>query len=270
MRALPRAWRLAARVACRAALALCLLVRPAAADPRSDFFCRMLADPDPRVRTTAALRLRELRSPDSVEPIVRAFGTETHAPTRAALVAALGAIGDPRALPTVEAASRDTSPAVRAQAARARGALRVGGPAAPRATAAAPRYRFRVGAFASTTARPEVVREHAVRCLAAALAHRPEVAPEGSAAPRLRRYVLDGNVGELAALEGAVRARVSLVVETDPGRVYLFESGGTARVTVAPDASPDARSGAEDEAVRHAVEAALAAAIDQLSSMASR
>ncbi|MBI5513595.1 MAG: hypothetical protein HY909_07485 [Deltaproteobacteria bacterium] len=239
-------------------LSLCLLAPSARGDARSDFFLRMLGDRDERVRLSAALRLAELRAADSVQGVLDALRRETHGNTRAALLGALLALGDPRGLEPARALLQDPVASVRAQAARVVAALstRRGEALAP----APARTRVAVGSFrCAEHPRSGTLQTAAREALVGALAERRDVAVVTSPEARsLRGFVLDGSIQGVARSEGAVRVTVSLVAQTFPGREYRFDV--TASSTVASALDPGA---AEVDAVRQAVRNAAGNAVDQ-------
>lgn len=77
---------------------------------------RVLEDPDPGVRETAAWACGERGERRWVPRLVEVARSDRDPLVREAAVAALGAIGDPRALPTLAAAATGDRPAVRRRA----------------------------------------------------------------------------------------------------------------------------------------------------------
>jgi hypothetical protein len=240
---------------------LWLLAMPARADARSDFFVRMLADPDLRVRLSAALRLVDLRAGDSLSGVLVALGRETHGPTRVALLTVLERLADPQGLEAARGLLGDPMPEVRTQARRTVAALtpRPGGAPAPRA-APARRTRVTVGTFrCADDPRRALLQTAARQALVDALGARDDVAVVTGTEPRVPEgFVLDGAIQGVARTDGAVRVTVSLVAQTLPGREYRFDV--TASSTVARAQDPGA---AEVDAVREAVRNAAGNALDQ-------
>jgi len=81
-----------------------------------------LADPDPAVRSNAAVRLGESKSKDAVDTIVAALN-DPEETVRVDLIRALGEIGDPKAVPAVVRSASDPLSGVRMAACQALGKL---------------------------------------------------------------------------------------------------------------------------------------------------
>ncbi len=241
------------------------------ADPRSDFFCRMLTNTDVRVRISAALRLRDIPTADSVDPLVAALQREPNATARAAILSAIAAVGEPRALPAVEHAAEDPSPAVRTQAAHALAVLRAIAPAPDdNPSLVAPRFRLAIGTFAARDRSDEALAAQALDLLTAGLRTDPSVVllePVGIVSRNpLPGYFIDGSVRASTTADGGIRVEISLVVQTDPGREFRFESIASAVVPELPrDASAATRSAARTMAMRHAITSATQHTLTQLS-----
>jgi len=246
---------------------------------RAGFFLQMLRqNPDARVRVSAALRLQELRERATVPPILQAFGNERDPTVLAAMVSALGAIGDPAALPTVQGALRHPNAAVAAQARRALPVLQAAASAPtpgnngvpPANGATAPRLLVGVGTVNNQSGvRGQQLSQVAQAALQNALQNRAEVVVHsGSAAQaqsairqrRLTGHYFDANIQSLQPRGSGVRAAVSIAVSTYPGRAYEFEASTT--VTISGGSSNSQTT--EEDAVRRAIEAAANRAIQQL------
>lgn len=248
---------------------------------RASFFLQMLRqNPDARVRLSAALRLGELREADTVEPLIQIYANERDPTVLAAIISALASIGDARALPTVQSATRHPHQAVRAQALRAMPILQ----AAARAnvgetranaspangTGGPPRFLITVGTVHNQSGvRGAQLSQIAQQAMQNALQQRPQVRLHtGSVAAaqailrreRLRGHQFDANIQSVQPRGDGVRAQVSIIVSTYPGRVYEFESSTAITITGGSANTPEAA----DDAVRRAIESAAHRAVDQL------
>ena len=87
---------------------------------------RLLRDPDPGIRMSAARHLSEVVTPALIPALAAVLATDGEPMVRAAAAAALGATGDPAALPALRRAQADSMFGVRVSANYALGAL--GGP----------------------------------------------------------------------------------------------------------------------------------------------
>jgi hypothetical protein len=275
--------RLLALVVCATAV-LVFELRPrevCAQSPRAGFFLQMLRqNPDARVRVSAALRLQELHEPDTVQPLIQIFSSEHDPAVLAAIVSAFGAIGDPRALVTVQGALHHPSRDVAAQARRAlpllQSAQNAGGNAPPSGGTTAPSggggARLLVGlgnVNNQSGVRGSQLSQVAQQALQQALQNNSSVmlhrgsAAAGQSAIRsqhLSGHFFDANIQSLQPRGNGVRASVSIAVSTYPGRVYEFES--QTAITISGGAG-DSQS-VEDDAVRRAIESAANRAIQQL------
>lgn len=251
---------------------------------RAGFFLQMLRqNPDSRVRVSAALRLQELREAATVQPIIAAFATERDATVQSAMIAALAALADPAALPTIQAALHSPNASVASQARRALPILQSAASAAgggrandsanhsatPSGTTQA-RFLVGVGTVNNQSGiRAGQLSQVAQDALRTALQGRGEVvlhagnASQGSATMRQRHlagHFFDANIQSLQPRGNGVRASVSIAVSTYPGRVYEFES--QTAITIS-GGSGDSQA-VEDDAVRRAMESATNRAIQQL------
>jgi len=89
---------------------------------------RLLRDPDPGIRVSAARHLSEIATPALIPVLATVVETDSEPMVRAAAAAALGATGDPAALPALRRAQADSMFGVRVSANYALGKL--GGPEA--------------------------------------------------------------------------------------------------------------------------------------------
>ncbi len=265
-----------------AALVLVALVfRPVTAfgqTARASFFLQMLRqNPDARVRLSAALRLGELREAETVEPMIQAFDQERDPTVQAAVLSAFSSIGDPRALPVVQAAIRNPNASVAAQARRALPVLQAAarnvatpGPATPVPTGGSARFLVGVG---SVTTQPGVSSDLAG---AAQEQLRTTLGQNGSvmlhtgnaaAAQRLMRgrplrgHFFDPVIQSVQPRGNGVRVSVSIAVSTYPGRVFEFDSQSTITIT----GGSGAGTATQADAVRRATESATNRAVNQLS-----
>lgn len=244
----------------------------ASADARTDFLVRMLSTSAQfRVRAQAALALGG-QTPETsiVNALVGALRDE-HPAVRAASASALERLKDASALPGLRAAQSDSDGSVRTAVRNAIAALtpaRVPTPApdpiVPGGTGT-PVYYVGVGVPGSQVglAPPQLrsLREHVVSQLA--LIQGVSVAPEGedrSAAAKvigsnkLVGYYVDSSVTSIEQKpDGSVRAQVSIILGTYPGRDMRAMLSGAATV-----------SGGGDGAREQAVQAAFTGALRRL------
>ena len=246
---------------------------------RASFFLQMLRqNPDARVRVSAALRLGELREAATVDPLGQIFTAERDVTVLSAIVSTLGSIGDVRALPTLQAASRHSNPAVRAQARRALPAIQAlasgggaaqGGSTAPSAGSGSARFLVGVGTVANNSGQAASLQQIARSAIESALQTHPEVVVHaGSAAQgttmmrsqHLSGHFFDANIQSVQPRGAGVRAAVSIVVTSYPGRAYEFASETAITISGGSAGSPQAT----EDAVRRAMESAANRAVNQL------
>ncbi len=257
----------------------------ASADARADYLVRLMTTSDQfRVRAQAALALARTGTDDPGVggALVRALGDE-HPAVRTAIVSSIAARAEVTALDTLRTlATRDADPGVKAAARRAATALervaRTNGgarPVSPPASTAvvtpAPSgpARFYVGVStpASTVAIGATALASARTFIVDSLAQVPgvRVAPSEETNTAARRviqrdrlvgYFLDVSVTSLEERPGgALRAAVSVIVNTYPGRDMRSILQGAATVSGA---------GSGDAARQQAIEAALTGALRRL------
>jgi hypothetical protein len=241
---------------------------------RASFLLQMLrSNPEARVRTNAALRLGELREADTVQPLVAIFATERDATVQATILATLASIGDARALPTVQSATRASSRDVAAQARRALAILQSAASAAgtstgtagqtPPTAGAAPVVLISAGRVNLQSGVAATLQTTAQRALEAALDARREVVRHAGTSSQASRTIrdrrlrgahqFDVNVQSVAPQANGVRVAVSIVVSTYPGHAYEFDASST--VTVSGGGDP--QQGAINTAMNSAVNRAL-------------
>ncbi len=257
-------------------VAMCLLVGPdggvVRADARTDFLMRMLSGSAQfRVRAQAALALGGQKpEPSIVRALVAALRDENGG-VRAASASALERLGDPSALPGLRAAMSDRDGSVRTAArnavatltsVRAPGVGATSGVPAPPGTAV---YYVGVGVPGSqvglAASALRSVREHLVSQLAQIQG--VSVAPENEdtrtaarviGAQKLAGYYVDSSITSLEQKPGgAVRAQVSIILGTYPGRDLRAMLSGAATV-----------SGGGDDAKVEAIHAAFTGAVRRL------
>lgn len=254
----------------------------AAADARSDYLLRLMGTSDQfRVRAQAALALSQAGAGDArvTEALVRALRDE-HPAVRAAAVSALQARGDASALDALRAAKSDSDRSVVAAATRAvtaleriaRAAGSTGGtgrtpPPPPPPSAGPARFYVGVATPATTASVSPAVLNSARTFIVENVGQIPgvQVAPANESNSAARRviqqrrlvgYYLDVSITSVEARPGgALRAAVSVIVNTYPGRDMRSILQGAATVS---------GSGAGDAARQQAIEAALTGALRRL------
>ncbi len=246
----------------------------AAADARSDYLTSLLAESTSfRVRAQAALSLGRVEQPGVVSALSAAL-SDRHPAVRTAAASSLERLGDPSALPALRrargerdaAARRVVLQAIRTLEAVARTRPR-SAPVPPAGRGGSARYYVGVGEPGSTAAgvNPRIIasaRSFLVNRIGAM--DGMVVAPEGesrSAAEReLRRrrltgYFIDSSIVSVEPRDGGVRAAVSVILNTYPGRDMRAILSGAATVQ---------GGGAGEEAQRQAVEGAIRGALRRL------
>lgn len=247
----------------------------AGADARADYLVRLMGSSDQfRVRAQAALALSQAGAGDPrvTEALVRALRDE-HPAVRAAAVTALQARSDATTLEALRAVKSDSDRSVAAAATRAVTALeRIARNSRPTQVEPPPSSgpaRFYVGVAtpATTAGVSPAVLSQARSFIVQNVGQIPgvQVAPadeSNSAARRViqeRRlvgYYLDVSITSVEARPGgALRAAVSVIVNTYPGRDMRSILQGAATVS---------GSGATDAARQQAIEAALTGALRRL------
>jgi hypothetical protein len=257
VRSLVRAPRLALAPA---VLGLCLsLTTVAAADARTDFLIRMLGTSAQfRVRTQAALALGGQAPASSVTQALAKALSDEHPAVRAASAASLGRLKDPAATAALRAAQSDKDSSVRQAVKTALEALGAGSGAVassssssssgtsstkPYPSSAPATYYVGVGVPGSQVglSAPALrgLRDHVVQQVTQMEGVR--IAPEnedkkaaakviGSA--KLVGYFVDSSVTKVESRpDGSVRAQVSVVIGTYPGRDIRAMLSGAATVS---------------------------------------
>ena len=252
----------AASVAFAALLSLAILAPAARADERSDYLVRLLQTSTAfRVRTQAAISLGSGLPDPAVTAALAAALRDENAAVRAAAANSLGRVGDSSVLPALRTAERDSEAAVRTAATAAIAAIQArpasggagGASAAGGSSGTTPppsgpaRYYVGIGRPNVTgTLSPAVVgsvRGMVERRLGTigGIA----VAPDGESVAAAQRelrarsltgFYLDISVTVESLPTGAIRARVSVVVQDYPGRNVRSMLSGSATATGASSA----------------------------------
>jgi hypothetical protein len=253
--------------------ALAMSGRRVHADSRTDFLVRMLASSDQfRVRTQAALALGSRPpEPAAVKALAGALKDE-HPAVRSASAGALELLKDPTALSPLRAARKDKDSSVRGAIEHAIAALETASSGAIARTAqddsaGSSTFYVAVGTPSAQAALPapalRSLRELVVKQVSELDGVRlaPENENQAAAAGVLRKtkligYYLDSAVTKIEQRpDGALRAQVSVIVGTYPGRAMRVMLSGAATVS---------GGGTSDQAKMQAVEAAFTGALRRL------
>jgi hypothetical protein len=244
------------------------------ADSRTDFLVRMLASSDQfRVRTQAALALGSRPpEPAAVKALAGALKDE-HPAVRSASAGALELLKDPTALAALRSARKDKDSSVRGAVEHAIATLETASSSAASARAAADdgssnsTFYVAVGTPSAQVGLPALalrsLRELVVKQVSELDGVRlaPENENQAAAAGVLRKtkligYYLDSAVTKIEQRpDGALRAQVSVIVGTYPGRAMRVMLSGAATVS---------GGGTSDQAKMQAVEAAFTGALRRL------
>jgi hypothetical protein len=264
---------------CVAALSLCLSVTwgvpQARADSRSDFLIRMLGTSSQfRVRAQAALALASSDDSAVVPALIKSLRGDDHPAVRAASASALERLRVPSSLVALkEAAQRDQDKTVRAAAKRAvqeveRGIASRPSPSQPGETGKGSIFYVGVGLPGSQV--PSLspgllrgLREHLAREVVQISGVR--LAPENESrvaaerelrAQKMTGYFLDSSITKLETKpDGSIRAQVSVIVGTYPGRDMRAMLSGAATIS---------GGGSDDSTRLEAVQAAYTGALRRL------
>lgn len=253
--------------------ALALSGRRVHADSRTDFLVRMLASSDQfRVRTQAALALGSRPpEPAAVKALAGALKDE-HPAVRSASAGALELLKDPTALSPLRAARKDKDSNARGAIEHAIAALETVSSGAIARTAqqesmGSSTFYVAVGTPSAQAALPapalRSLRELVVKQVSELDGVRlaPENENQAAAAGVLRKtkligYYLDSAITKIEQRpDGALRAQVSVIVGTYPGRAMRVMLSGAATVS---------GGGTSDQAKMQAVEAAFTGALRRL------
>jgi hypothetical protein len=234
-------------------LACWLVASMALADARTDFLMRMLSSSSQfRVRAQAALALgAQSGMPEVVTALAEALRDE-HPAVRAASAAALERLGDTRAVPALKAAQNDKDGAVRTSVRSALAVLNAAAqpkpvepvtPVEPTPPTGQSTYYVGVGVPGSQVGLSpqalEKLRGHVSAQVAQVKGVR--IAPNNEdrkAAERVIRseklvgYFIDSSVTNIETkADGSIRAQVSLIVATYPGRDIRAMLSGSATMS---------------------------------------
>jgi hypothetical protein len=272
---------------------LAIVTSSALADERTEYFIRLLQTSSTfKVRAQAALGLGRLEpSRDVLDALSGALRGDDHPAVRAAAATALGKLADVSVKPALERAQRDADADVRtaartalaelARAGRSQSTVASSSAQRPdpatgaRQGSARPRFYVGVGVPSAQQVRlPEptknTLRDILVRQLevidGVLIAPLEEREPQARAVIEKRKltgYYIDSSVVSLQRTESGVRAEVSVVLGTYPGRDMkaMLRGGATVPGSGGPDAERRAIEGAFQGAVRRihqAMEATLA------------
>jgi hypothetical protein len=241
---------------------------PLQADSRGDFLIKMLSSSDQfRVRTQAALALGS-RSPEpaAVRALVGAL-RDAHPAVRAASAGALEILKDGSSLVALKAARKDKDTGARAAIEHAITTLEKSAQPAQPEPSGSSVYYVAIGTPSSQTglAAPSLreLREHVVKEVAGLSGVRVAPENEGQAAAssvlrskKLVGYYLDSSVTKIEQKpDGALRAQVSIIVGTYPGRAMRVMLSGAATLS---------GGGSGESAKLQAVEAAFTGALRRL------
>lgn len=259
-----------------AVLLLCWLCAAGAlADARTDFLVRMLGTSAQfRVRAQAALALGQQKGePSAVRALIEALDDE-HPAVRAASAAALERLGDPSAVPALKAAQDDDDGAVRTAIRSALSALdrpapppieppsieptQPSGPASFYVGVGVPGSQVGLSPAALRELRAHVAREVA-QISGVMLAPEKEdkrAAERVLSAQKLVGYYIDSSVTSIENKpDGAIRAQVSVIVGTYPGRDMRAMLSGAATLS---------GGGSGEDAKVQAIQAAFTGALRRL------
>jgi hypothetical protein len=275
----------------RAALLVAVLsgAGVAHADGRTDYLVRMLRTSSQyRVRIQAALTLGEIADSASLPALVEALEDEESS-VRVAALAALARIGDPSVLDAVRGRVRDRNGSVARQARTSvrtleqiaqRQAAAGGGPSTGGTGATAPgggaRFYIGLGGMGNRAGvRGDEAKALLRRYLEGEIATVPGVvvtpADETPATTtkvlkqkRLTGYWLDGSITKLTRVDGNIRAEISLMVMTNPGRDLRMMLSGAAQVSAGSRLTPALETDLQNQALKGAAAGAVRRLASQL------
>jgi hypothetical protein len=218
---------------------LVLLTSAASADTRTDFLVRMLGTSSQfRVRAQAALALGSRPKDASVLTALSSGLRDEHPAVRAASASALEQLADAVAVPWLERARQDRDPSVRSAVTKALQSMRAGRDRAPSVPSTNPNPVTDGASFYVAVGIPNAkalklgeglaadLRTHVATQVLQIAGVRIAPAEESNAEAqrvvaqrRLAGYHLESSVTSLEARsDGSIRAQVSVVVATYPGR----------------------------------------------------
>lgn len=276
-------------------VAIVLATGLAGADGRTDYLVRMLrTSTQYRVRIQAALTLGEIADAASLPALVEALEDEESS-VRVAALAALARIGDPSVLDAARARVRDRNGPVARQARTTvrtleqvaqRQAAAGGGPSSPGGTGAtggpgptgttAARFYVGLGGMGNRAGvRGDEAKALLRRYLSDEIAAAPGVvitpADETPAQTtkilkqkRLTGYWVDGSITKLTHENGNIRAEISLMVMTNPGRDLRMMLSGAAQVSANGRLTPALETDLQNQALKGAATGAVRRLVGQL------
>lgn len=248
-----------------------------AQDQRIDYLVRLLQTSDQfRVRAQAAISLGRVEANASILSALGEALRDEHPAVRTAAAFSLERLGDPSALPALQPLKRDRDPGVRRAATSAVRTLERIARTAPREDATSPatnaQYYVGIGnpGTQNNAANAAVLRK--AKEILVRLARElegVEVAPDGesnAAAQRVLRqrnltgYYLDSSVVSLGESGGGMRAVVSVILNTYPGRDMraILQGSATVPGATGPAAQEQALEGALRGALRRLPQAMAA------------
>jgi hypothetical protein len=248
---------------------------PAFADPRATYLARLLRTSDSfRVRTQAAISLGRLERDSAATAALVGALDDSHPAVRAAAASSLGRLGDPATLEALRRRRGELDASARQAVRSAIQSLERVARSRPQTTpvprpitGGRERYYIGVGMPGGTNARLErSVLEAAREFIAGRVGEIDGVviAPERESTTearqvlrrrRLTGYFLESSVVKVENRDGGVRAEVSIIVNTYPGRDMRVILNGAATVQ---------GGGTGDASRRQAVEGALSGAFRRL------
>ncbi len=276
-------------------VAVLLATGLAGADGRTDYLVRMLRTSSQyRVRIQAALTLGEIADTASLPALVEAL-EDDESSVRVAALAALARIGDPSVLDAVRARVRDRNGSVarqartsvrtleqvaQRQAAAGGGPSRPSGPgpSGPGGTTPGGAARFYIG-LGGMGNRAGVRGDEAKALLRRFLSDEIGAAPGVVITPqdetpaqttkvlkqkRLTGYWVDGSIIKLTRENGNIRAEISLMVMTNPGRDLRMMLSGAASVSAGGRMTPGLETDLQNQALKGAATGAVRRLVSQL------
>jgi hypothetical protein len=270
-----------------AACAIAFLVTAhASADARSDYLINMLENGATyRIRVQAATTLGVIRCASAVQALGHALSDESDLVAISSALA-LGQIGDPSAIPAIEAALKNPPSApAKAQFETTLRVLRalVQGDDLTPAGDETPRFLIRVDAMGdSSGAQREDITETMRAMVVDRLGREPGVVlqePEMKAdqvkakakKDKLKPFILSGSIMRLERLDAQLIVKISLNVFSNPGYNLLAMPSAEGAVAVGNGSmSLDAEHGAQNRALKAVIDALVGSVLRSLEGMDSR
>ncbi|MDB4977438.1 MAG: lyase repeat-like domain protein [Myxococcaceae bacterium] len=264
-------WRVWVCGMCLLAIVLRVGAPARAQDGRTDFLVRMLESSSQfRVRTQAALALGSRPAEATAVKALGAALRDEHPSVRAASAGALELLKDPSALAALRSARKDKDSSARSAIEHAIGTLErlaVAPTSKPTEPGAGSTFYVAIGTPSAQSGLPSTalrsLREHVVQQVAGLEGVRIAPENEGQAAAanivrtkKMIGYYLDSSVTKIETRpDGALRAQVSVIVGTYPGRAMRVMLSGAATLS---------GGGSSDDAKLQAAEAAFTGALRRL------